>query len=83
MRIVISNEFGTRPVTIGSASVALSAGGNKIDPATVKPVTFGGKPSAVIPPGAPLISDSVELPTRPLSSVAVSFYLPKRTGITS
>ena len=83
MRIVISNEFGTRPVTIGSASVALSAGGSKIDPATVKPVTFGGKPSAVIPPGAPLISDPVDLPTKPLSGVAVSFYLPKRTGITS
>ena len=83
MRIVISNEFGTRPVTIGSASVALSAGGSKIDPASVKRLTFGGNPSAVIPPGAPLISDPVDLPTKPLSSVAVSFYLPKRTGITS
>jgi hypothetical protein len=29
LRVVISNEFGTRPVTIGSASVAVSAGGNK------------------------------------------------------
>src|SRR5271169_1766350 len=43
VRIVLSNEFGTRPVTIGGATVALSAG-DAIDPATVKPVTFGGKP---------------------------------------
>jgi lysophospholipase L1-like esterase len=83
LRVVLSNEFGTRPVTIGSATVALSAGGSAIDPATVKPVTFGGNSSAVIPPSAPLVSDPVDLPVKPLSSVAVSFYLPKRTGITS
>src|SRR5271166_5214590 len=83
LRVVISNEFGTRPVTIGSASVALSAGDSAIDPASVKPLTFGGKSSAVIPPGAPLVSDPVDLQVKPLSSVAVSFYLPKRTGITS
>ena len=83
LRVVLSNEFGTRPVTIGSASVALSTGGSAIDPATVKPLTFGGNSSAVIPPGAPLVSDPVDLSIKPLSSVAVSFYLPKRTGITS
>jgi lysophospholipase L1-like esterase len=83
LRVVISNEFGTRPVAIGSASVALSAGGNAIDPTTVKALTFGGNSSAVIPPGAPMISDPVDMPVKPLSNVAVSFYLPKRTGITS
>jgi lysophospholipase L1-like esterase len=83
VRIVLSNEFGARPVTIGSATVALSAGGDTVDPATVKPVTFSGQTSAVIPPGAPLVSDPVDLAVKPLSSVVVSFYLPKKTGITS
>jgi lysophospholipase L1-like esterase len=83
LRIVLSNEFGARPLTIGSATVALSAGGAAVDPATVKPVTFGGTISAVIPPGAPLVSDPVDLSVKPLSSVAVSFYLPKKTGVTS
>ncbi|WP_454815435.1 SGNH/GDSL hydrolase family protein [Labrys neptuniae] len=83
VRVVISNEFGTRPVAIGSASVALSKGGSAIDEASVKPLTFGGKPSAVIPPGAPLLSDPVDLPVKALSSLAVSFYLPNRAGITS
>ena len=83
VRVVLSNEFGTRPVTIGSASVALSAGGSAVDPASVKALTFGGQASAVIPPGAPLVSDPVDLAVKPLSSVAVSFYLPKRTGIAS
>ena len=83
LRIVLSNEFGTRPVTIGNTTVALSAGGDKVDPETIKPVTFGGQSSAVIPPGAPLVSDPVDLAVKPLSSVAVSFYLPKKTGVTS
>jgi lysophospholipase L1-like esterase len=83
LRIVISNEFGTRPLTIGAATVALSAGANAIDPTTLKRVTFGGKSSAVIPTGAPFVSDPVDLATKPLSSVAVSVYLPKKTGISS
>ena len=83
IRVVISNEFGTRPVTIGSASVALSATGSAVDPATMKPLSFGGRSSAVIPPGAPLVSDPVDLPVKALASVAVSFYLPKRTGLGS
>jgi hypothetical protein len=83
VRVVISNEFGARPLTIGSASVALSAGGNAVDPASIKALTFSGRSEAVIPPGAPLVSDPVDLAVKPLSSVAVSFYLPKRTGIGS
>jgi lysophospholipase L1-like esterase len=83
LRIVISNVFGTRPLIIGAATVALSAGASAIDPATLKPVTFGGKTAAVIPPGAPFVSDPINLPTKPLSSVAVSFYLPRKTGIGS
>ena len=83
VRVVFSNEFGTRPVTIGSATVASSAGGSAVEPATVKQLTFGGRASAVIPPGAPLLSDPVDFQAKPLSSLAVSYYLPNRTGITS
>jgi lysophospholipase L1-like esterase len=83
LRVMISNEFGTRPLTIGAASVALSAGGSAVDPATIKALSFGGRAFAVIPPGAPLISDPVDLPVKALASVAVSFYLPKRTGLGS
>jgi len=83
LRIVISNEFGTRPLTIGAATVALSAGESAIDPVALRIVTFGGQSSVVIPPGAPFVSDPVDLATKPLSSIAVSFYLPKRTGLSS
>jgi len=83
LRVMISNEFGTRPLTIGAATVALVAGGSAVDPATIKALSFGGRAFAVIPPGAPLISDSVDLPVKALASVAVSLYLPKRTGLGS
>ena len=83
LRVVISNEFGARPLTIGSASVALSAGGSAVDPATVKPLSFSGRSSAVIPPGAPLLSDPVDFPVKPLASIVVSFHLPKPTGLGS
>jgi lysophospholipase L1-like esterase len=83
LRVVISNEFGTRPLIIGAATVALSTGGNAVDPATVKALTFSGRNSAVIPPGAPLMSDPIDLAVKPLASVAVSFHLPKRTGLGS
>jgi lysophospholipase L1-like esterase len=43
-------------------------------------VTFSGSPTAVIAPGAPLLSDPVELKAAPLSSLAVSLYFPGSTG---
>ena len=81
VRVVISNEFGVRPLTVRSATVALSAGGNAIDPATVKALSFGGRSSAVAPPGAPLISDPVDLAVKPLASLAVSIYLPNKSDL--
>ena len=83
LRVVISNEFGSRPLNIGAASVALSAGGSAVDPATVRVLSFGGRSWAVVPPGAPLVSDPVDLPVKALASVAVSLYLPKAAGLRS
>jgi hypothetical protein len=83
VRVVLSNEFGARPLTIGAASVALSAGKSALDQTTVKALSFGGHGGAVIPAGAPLVSDPVDLPIKPLASLAVSIYLPKRTGLGS
>jgi lysophospholipase L1-like esterase len=83
VRVVISNEFGGRPLTVGSATVALSTGGSAVDPATVKVLSFGGRSWAVVPPGAPLISDPVDLTVKPLTSLAVSLYLPQKSAVSS
>lgn len=79
IRIVLSNEYGNKPVRIGGAHIALSAGQSAIVGGTGRTVTFNGKDSALIPPGAPLISDPIDLPVDSLSSVAVSVFLPDET----
>ncbi|MGV8894331.1 MAG: SGNH/GDSL hydrolase family protein [Burkholderiaceae bacterium] len=79
LRIVLSNAYGSQPLVIGAAHVALAGTGSAIVSGTDRPITFGGKASAVVPPGAPLISDPIDLTVAPLSSVAVSIFLPQET----
>src|SRR5215470_9756273 len=79
VRVVFSNEYGTRPVTIGAAHVALADKGSAIAGGSDHVLTFGGSKTAVIPPGAPLISDPVDLSVAPLSSVAISVFFPEST----
>jgi lysophospholipase L1-like esterase len=83
VRVVLSNEYGTRPVTIGAAHVALSDGGAKITAGSDRVLTFGGLKTVIIPPGAPVVSDPVDLPLASLASVAVSLYLPDATPFTT
>ena len=95
LRIRLSNAFGTEPVVIGAAHVALAsvtpgapagpnspAGAAKSDIAqgTDRAITFGGNATVTIPPGALVISDEVQLDTPPLSNLAVSLFLPGPTG---
>ncbi|MDQ3261253.1 MAG: SGNH/GDSL hydrolase family protein [Pseudomonadota bacterium] len=83
VRVVLSNEFGPWPVKIDAAHVALSDKGSAIVAGSGKSLTFGGKSSIVIPPGAPVISDPIDLSVAPLSSVVVSFFLPDVTPVTT
>ena len=83
VRVVLSNEYGPWPVKIDGAHVALSDKGSAIVAGSGKPLTFGGKSSIVIPPGAPVISDPVDLSVAALGSVVVSFFLPDVTPVTT
>jgi lysophospholipase L1-like esterase len=77
IRVVLSNEYGTMPLTIGEAHVALAGEGGKIQEGTDHALTFSGSPSVTIPAGAPAISDPVEMAVEPLSSIAVSLFFPE------
>ncbi|WGF87453.1 SGNH/GDSL hydrolase family protein [Marinivivus vitaminiproducens] len=79
VRIELSNEYGDEPLTIGAARVALAGEGSAILPDTDRVLTFGGRTSVTVPPGAPIVSDPVDLAIEPLGSVAVSLYLPEIT----
>jgi len=83
IRVVLSNEYGERPVTIGEAHIALAGTGPAIVAGSDRALTFGGQTAVTIPPGAPLLSDPVELEVAPLGSVAISLFLPEVTPVTT
>ena len=81
IRLLLSNEYTNYPITIGSVHAAISEKGAAIVPATDRAVTFGGKPSITIPPGAPVLSDPIDLVVAPLSDLTVSVFVPDVTPI--
>jgi hypothetical protein len=83
VRLVLSNEYGSQPLHIGAAHVAIAGSGATIVPGSDRLVTFSGQPSVTIPPGAPVISDPVELTVPALGSLAVSLYFPEQTPLTT
>jgi len=79
VRVRIANTFGSAPLVIGAAHVAVSSSGSSIVPGTDRVLTFGGRSSVTIPAGAPAVSDPVDLQVQPVSDIAVSIYLPSPT----
>jgi lysophospholipase L1-like esterase len=83
IRLELTNVFGAAPLPVGHVTVAEADPrdpGSAAAPGQVYPVTFGGRTSAVIPAGAQLLSDPVAMRVDPLENLAVSVYLPDRTG---
>jgi hypothetical protein len=79
VRIVVSNEYGKLPLTIGAAHVALAGTGSAIAAGSDRKLTFSGQDSTIIPPGAPAVSDPVDLQVPALGTVAVSLFFPDIT----
>ncbi|RPE77307.1 SGNH/GDSL hydrolase family protein [Vulcaniibacterium tengchongense] len=79
VRVLLSNQYGDKPLKIGAARIALAGEGGAIVPGSDRALTFGGRAAATVPPGAPLLSDPVELEVPALARVAVSLYLPEPT----
>jgi lysophospholipase L1-like esterase len=76
LRVRFTNEFGTEPLRIDAATIALSAGESSLQPDSLHTLTFGGQASMVIPPGAEAVSDPVAMATPAFANLAISFYLP-------
>lgn len=79
VRVRFSNAYGTEPVTINKAHIALSGGallgGNgAIDTGTDKALTFRGVPGAVIPPGEVVYSDPLAFDLPAVTNVAISTW---------
>jgi len=81
IRVVLSNAFGTAPIDIGAAHVALRDKDNTIAAASAKPLTVGGSDSFIILAGATAVSDPVDLMLPPLSDLVIDLYVPKDLGL--
>ena len=74
------STFGASRLVIGAAHIALRDRDAAIVPGSDRTLTFGGQPSIVVPSGAVVLSDPVELDVPALSDLAVSVFVPEKTG---
>ena len=80
LRLRISNEYGTKALNVGAATLGIAAADGSVESGTQRTVTFGGQPGASIAKGAPLFSDPIDLPTNALANISISLYFPEDTG---
>jgi lysophospholipase L1-like esterase len=80
IRVVLSNVYGTAPLTIGAAHVALRDKDSDIQTATDHPLTFSGRPTITIPANAVVYSDPVSLTVSEMADLAIDLYLPGNTN---
>src|SRR5262249_10955830 len=64
MRLRFSNECGSSPLLIGSATVAIPTDASHVKRESMQSVTFEGHNSITIPPGAPVLSDPIMFPVK-------------------
>ena len=79
VRVRFTNTFGTTPLQIGGASIAVAGTGAGTAGPPV-PLTFGGQSSIQIPDGSEALSDPVRMNVPKLQDLAVSVFLPQATG---
>lgn len=95
VRVWLSNRFGSEPLQVGAAHIALSAAASVgtnhdgtpnqsgIQQGTDRALTFHHMASVTIPPGSAIVSDPVALDVPALSDIAVSMYFPSHTMATT
>jgi lysophospholipase L1-like esterase len=79
-RVKLANAFGSAPLAVSAAHIAIRAKESEIAPGTDRALSFNGKPSCAVGPGMVILSDAVDLNAPPLAELAVSLYFPGETG---
>jgi lysophospholipase L1-like esterase len=75
-RVLLTNVFGTAPLSVGAAQIALREKDSKIVTGSNRPLTFSRRSNVIIPAGAVMLSDPVALTIPPMSDVIVDLFLP-------
>ena len=80
VRVRFSNRYGAAPLEIGAARIVQIDDQNREVAGTGRTLTFGGEPGAVIPRGAPFVSDEVAVELPDLARLKIEIFLPTQTG---
>ncbi len=80
LRVRLTNAYGSGPLRIGLAAVAVDRGGPNTVPGTSRDLYFDRRRSVVIAPGGDATSDPVALAIPPSTRLAISIFLPRSTG---
>jgi lysophospholipase L1-like esterase len=80
LRVRLSNAYGTGPLNIGAAHVALQRSGASIASGSDRALSFNGNRSITIPAGGLVLSDPIDFEVPAFADLAVSVYFPAATG---
>ncbi len=78
VRVKLTNEFGSTPLVVSAAHIAVSAGAGAIEPGTDHVLTFGGRADVMVPAGGYILSDEVPMEAAAFANLAVSVYVADR-----
>jgi lysophospholipase L1-like esterase len=80
VRVRVTNAFGTKPLRVGAATVAVGDAGAAARSGTSHALRFGGRTSVLVAAGGEALSDPVKMKVRARQDLDLSVYLPEATG---
>jgi lysophospholipase L1-like esterase len=83
IRVRLSNLFGTTPLRVGAAHVAIATtpGRAAIIPSSDRAITFAGKSAVTITAGAEILSDPIAIDAAPGANLAITIHLPEAPSV--
>jgi len=85
VRVELANTFGKGRLKIGAAHIALrdtrATKDAAILPISDRALTFSGNTSAIIPAGAVILSDPIDLAVPAVGDLVISLFLPEDSGL--
>ena len=76
VRVRISNVYASAFLQVGAVHLALRTQDSAILPESDRPLTFSGRSSVSVPPGAVMISDPISFPVPADGDLVISIFLP-------
>lgn len=76
VRLRLSNEYGSAPLLVGSATVALPIDSASVQPGSIHAIAFNGHDSISIAAGASVLSDPADFSVAYGSEIAITLYFP-------